>query len=389
MTPSYAYTKLAKRISLAPGQAVTDDSSYHELNQGPLPQHEAVTSRQSYHNFKTLLHSRSRSLHNPLGIITLVLILLCVLLSAWIAHLTDGSRRLPGDRFDELFDPRIIKSGSSIWDSERQSLIRRAYPVAVHSHNDYWRRIPLFEALGSGCISIEADVHLRHSDLLVGHKSSHLRTEANLRAMYLNPLERILKARNTNMTTGDWHGMFELASHQTVVLLVDLKTEGRETLAVLSMQLQPLRDLGYLTHWNGTTRVLRPLTVVATGNAPFLNNNTYRDIFWDAKLNCLVSEHDTLDYYFYNLSNSYYASMQWSNALSQDVKTKVYGNIAMQIEHAKARGLIARYWDTPVQPPNMRDMVWRTLMENGVGILNMDDMGIVRDRGKGWGYINL
>ncbi|THV91236.1 hypothetical protein D6D27_05383 [Aureobasidium pullulans] len=205
--------------------------------------------------------------------------------------------------------------------------------------------------------------------------------------MYLDPLERIIRARNPNTITGDWRSIFELASNQTLVLLVDLKTEGTKTLAMLVSQLQPLRDLGYLTHWNGTARVMRPLTVVGTGNTPILNENTYRDVFWDAELSQLVSEQDTDDYFIYNVSNSYYASTQWNKALSRDAKTKSQSNIALQIERAKERGLLARYWDTPAQPPNMRELVWRRLIQNDVGVLNLDNMGIVRDRAQGWGRL--
>lgn len=58
-----------------------------------------------------------------------------------------------------------------------------------------------------------------------------------------------------------------------------------------------------------------------------------------------------------------------------------------QIEQAKARGLLARYWDTPSKPPNVRDIAWRVLIDNGIGILNMDDMGLVRGRARGWGAL--
>lgn len=162
--------------------------------------------------------------------------------------MTVGLRRIPGDAFDNLFGPPISALSPSIWDHNHQSFIRDVQPVPVHSHNDYTRRIPLFEALGSGCISVEADVHLRNSDLLIGHKSSHLHPSLNLRNMYLDPLERMLRARNTNTTIDDWQGIFSHASKQTVVLLVDHKTEGVATSAMLSEQLQSLRDLGYLTH---------------------------------------------------------------------------------------------------------------------------------------------
>ena len=301
--------------------------------------------------------------------------------------MSEGQHRILGDGFDDLFGPHITRESPSIWDDEHQSLIHKAYPVAVHFHNDYSQRIPLFQALGSGCISVEADVHLRNSDLLVGHHKSQLHPSKTLQTMYLDPLERIIRARSPDTITGDWRGIFELASNQTLVLLVDLKTEGTKTLAMLVSQLQPLRDLGYLTHWNGTARVMRPLTVVGTGNTPFLNENTYRDVFWDAELSQLVSEQDTDNSFVYNVSNSYYASTQWNKVLSRDAKTKSQSNVALQIERAKERGLLARYWDTPAQPPNMRELVWRRLIQNDVGVLNMDNMGIVRDRAQGWGRL--
>lgn len=303
--------------------------------------------------------------------------------------MTVGLRRIPGDGFDNLFGAPISALSPVIWDNDHQSFIHDVRPVYVHSHNDYTRRIPLFEALGSGCISVEADVHLRNSDLLVGHKSSHLHPSLNLRNMYLDPLERMLRARNTdtNIDDDDWQGIFSHASKQTVVLLVDHKTEGVATSAMLSEQLQSLRNLGYLTHWNGTARIMRPLTIVATGNAPFYNDNVYRDIFFDADLNRLASEHDTADSYQYNISNSYYASGKWNKALSKNALSRTPSLIASQIDAAKVRGLLPRYWNTPAQPPNMRDFVWRTLIEKEIGVSNMDDMGIVRDRAMGWGSL--
>jgi hypothetical protein len=277
-------------------------------------------------------------------------------------------------------------------------------PVPVHSHNDYWRRIPLFEALGSGCISVEADVYLRNSDLLVGHTSASLRDDSTLRSMYLEPLQRMLEMQNADVTDGMWRGIYDQAPQQTVVLLIDHKTAGTETFAELDIQLQPLRDLNYLTYWNGTDRVERALTIVASGNAPFESvtalNATHREIFWDAKLDRLISIDDNFDaetpIYAYNRSNSYFASTEfklarlsvWRNESLPLPSTPSAKDLASsQIEQAKARGLIARYWDTPSNPPNLREIVWRVLVKSKVGILNMDDLGAVRARASGWGKI--
>lgn len=318
----------------------------------------------------------------------------------YITRLKGGLTRIPNDPFDGRFW-RIDHDNPAIWDNDRQSFIHNALPVPVHSHNDYWQRIPLFEALGSGCISVEADVHLRGSDLLVGHTASHIHSASTLRSMYLKPLQRMLEAQNANCTGGHWKGLFNRAPQQTFVLLVDLKSSGSETFAELHTQLQPLRDLDYLTYWNGTERVQRPLTVVASGTAPFQSvialDPTHRDIFWDAKLERLVSIYDNFETepvtFGYNRSNSYFASTEFKNAILHDrhwnvslpVTPQMKDIMASQIEQAKARGLMARCWGTPAHPPNLREIAWRVLLEKQIDILSMDDMGIVRARANGWG----
>ncbi|KAL1859920.1 Altered inheritance of mitochondria protein 6 [Paecilomyces lecythidis] len=335
-----------------------------------------------------------------------VMTALCIFQFVWMRHLQAGWVRVPNDPFDIRFDDNVKWNSPEIWKSERQAFIHSAMPVPIHSHNDYWRRIPLFEALGSGCISVEADVHLHGSDLLVGHSSLSLNRDSTLRSMYLEPLQRMLDMQNAHVTDGTWRGIFDKSPQQTVVLLIDHKTAGPETFAELDVQLQPLRDRDYLTYWNGTERVMRPLTIVATGNAPFESvmamNASHRDIFWDAPLHSLFSRYDNFDVeppvYGYNRSNSYFASTQFKNGRlwawhdnsnPQPDTPSRRDREASQIEQAKARGLVARYWDTPSNPPNLRDIAWRVLVERKVGILNMDDLGAVRARASGWGQIEL
>jgi hypothetical protein len=296
-----------------------------------------------------------------------------------------------------------------IWDDAHPTFLHNANPVPVHSHNDYTRRIPLFEALASGCISIEADVHLVRGDLLVSHSSKGLHKKNNLRTMYLEPLQRMLEAQNRNLSVhnGSWSGSFNRDTQQTVVLLVDQKTSGLDTFTELHSQLQSLRELDYLTHWNGTEKVMRPLTIVATGKTPFDSvaalDSTHRNIFGDAHLEALPSALDDFatnpPTFRYNQSNSHYASTQFRNAIflrpldkdnyPQQILSTPRGKdlTATQTEQAAARGLLTRYWDAPTSPPNLRDSVWRWLVDANVGVINMDDMGVVRDRTSGWGRV--
>ncbi|TIA28000.1 hypothetical protein D6C78_10945 [Aureobasidium pullulans] len=333
--------------------------------------------------------------------------ILCIGEFVWIRRLTGGLQRVPNDPFDNTFASYLQgRTSHSIWHEDYQSFIHNAFPVPIHSHNDYSHRMPLFEALGSGCISVEADVHLHRSELYVGHKTARRREASTLRAMYLEPLKRMIEAQNTDIKDGDWKGIFNHAPKQTVILLIDHKTSGPETLAELNIQLQPLRDVNFLTYWNGTHRVMGPLTIAATGNAPFPSilalNSTHRDIFFDAPLAHLPSIHD--DYttstpsYAYNISNSYLASTPWhllrthpypiyDNQLSQPLTASDTDMFASQLDQAKSRGLVTRYWDVPRKPENVREIAWRELVGRGVGLLNMDDMGVVRARARGWGRV--
>lgn len=254
----------------------------------------------------------------------------------WIRALQSGQQRIDNDAFDIRFSKDITRTSPAIWDDVRQDFIHNAKPIPIHSHNDYQRRIPLFEALGSGCVSVEADVHFTRGDLLIGHSAYGLNKNANLRTMYLQPLERMIQQQNARVPADDgFRGIFTEEPSRSVVLLIDNKSGGAETFTELYKQLQPLRDLDYLTYWNGTELVTRPLTIVTTGNAPFESvidlPDDHRDMFWDAPLERLPSILDdfTVDppKFKYNRSNSHYASTEYRNAMFRGLKYDYYKDL--------------------------------------------------------------
>lgn len=105
-------------------------------------------------------------------------------------------------------------------------------PLACHSHNDYWRTVPLFEALAAGCTSVEADIHLpigSHGQaLLVGHSPSSLKQDRTLRNLYLKPLAIALDSLNNRHDcpsdlniTRNWNGIFQSSPGTTLTVLLD------------------------------------------------------------------------------------------------------------------------------------------------------------------------
>ena len=288
-------------------------------------------------------------------------------------------------------------------------------PNPCHSHNDYWRDVPLYDAIAAGCTSVEADVWLSGDDLFVGHTNKSLTKERTLESLYIDPLVSILMNRNSpsqvttsnstsststsaNANPPQVNGVFETDPSTPLTLLIDLKTDGASTFLAVLSHLEPLRSRGYLTHFNGSAVIPGLIIVVGTGNTPFdllTANTTYRDIFYDAPLQDFWGDdpRPNQDYERilssekYNAENSYYASVSfqveigklWHGMLSPQQVLKIRG----QIKGAEERGLKARYWDTPGWPVGQRDHVWDVLTREGVGSLNVDDLEAARNRN--WG----
>ncbi|KAF2489713.1 hypothetical protein BU16DRAFT_471204 [Lophium mytilinum] len=293
---------------------------------------------------------------------------------------------------------------------------RDVQPIPCHSHNDYWRRIPLYLALHYGCTGVEADVWLFDDDLFVGHNTASLTLNRTLRSLYVDPLVQILDQANppTAFTSTDLtlsnstlNGVFDEDPTQTLVLLIDFKNAGDALWPVVYSQLSALRSKNYLSWTDGSTFYPGPITVVATGNAPFdllTSNTTYRDIFFDAPLAAMYEEPrrnsgqgetGIVPGSSFDATNSYYASANfraaigfvWGNRLSHRQIELIRGMVA----GARRRGLVARFWGTPSWPIGVRNHVWRVLVREGAGMLSVDDLeGASRGnwgRRKHWGWL--
>ncbi|KAF2633768.1 hypothetical protein BU25DRAFT_328579 [Macroventuria anomochaeta] len=259
----------------------------------------------------------------------------------------------------------------------RDDFSRDITPKNCHSHNDYWRRVPLYDALAAGCFSVEADIWLTDDNkLLVSHLWRSTTKHRTLRSLYLDPLTNILDKRNVTLASEGTKevGVFDADPTVSTIVLIDFKNDGHKTWPILLDQLQSLRDRDWLTYYDGDVLHQGPLTIVGTGNAPFdlvQQNSSNRFIFFDAPL-LLVSDEQ------YNTTNSYYASVEmkkaigpiWLNKLSAKQVNKLVG----QIQAAGAKGLKSRYWGEPRWPISLRDKVWFKLTELGVGMLSVDDL---------------
>ncbi|KAA1468186.1 hypothetical protein DENSPDRAFT_857135 [Dentipellis sp. KUC8613] len=250
-------------------------------------------------------------------------------------------------------------------------------PKQIHSHNDYWREVPLLTALSLGVQSVEADVWFINGTLFVGHEEAALTPNRTFESLYLQPIMQILDMMNpkneftSNATSAN--GPFDTSSTTPLQLLVDMKTDGNATLPPVLKALQPLRSAGYLTTFSNGTVKSSAVTVIGTGNTPLDGVTALqpRDVFFDAPLASLNGSN-------FDHTVSPIASTDWGSVVGWSGignPTDAQRNtIQTLINDAHTRGIQARFWDTPGWPVRARENVWTELLNDGADWLNADDL---------------
>ncbi|BGP46983.1 Altered inheritance of mitochondria protein 6 [Rhodotorula kratochvilovae] len=277
----------------------------------------------------------------------------------------------------------------------------------IHSHNDYWRDVPVYTALSHGALSIEADVWLHPGDgaLYVSHSVAALTRARTFKRLYIDQLVDVLKRANVNDQESrffegvdyysqenereerrPWTSFYE-GNLTPIQLLVDLKTRGNETYHAVLHELEPLRKRGWLTRWNGTHVVPGPVQVLLTGNGINADVRAQvapsrdRDVFLDAPLLKLDETWLGVDglTYGWNASLALMASTSFSSATSWTGRRAIdpaseEAPLAALLASARSRGLKTRLWSPPRWPTHVRDRVWRTLYDLGTDWLDADDI---------------
>ncbi|GAA5892300.1 phosphatidylinositol-specific phospholipase C/glycerophosphodiester phosphodiesterase family protein [Sporobolomyces salmoneus] len=265
------------------------------------------------------------------------------------------------------------------------SLTRDIVPKNIHSHNDYWRQVPLFDALSFGCKSFEADIHLvgsgNNTDLLVGHKSVSLSLARTLKSLYLDPLEEILDLQNpqnalaANEPNETVNGVYDYDPEQTVQFLLDYKTDGAELHDAVISYLSHFRSRDLLSYYDAETGQLtvRAITIVCTGNCPveLVKQQQPRFIFYDTPL----ADIESIDYgsEVAPLSSTSLRKM-FGTLGSFDLEGDRSNEIRRLVDIAHSKGIKTRFWETPGWPAFKRDSTWRTLLDNGVDWINADNL---------------
>lgn len=260
-------------------------------------------------------------------------------------------------------------------------LTRNVFVKQIHSHNDYWRDVPLYTALSYGAQSVEADVWYFKGDknLYVGHHETSLNSNRTLKSLYIDQLLKILKKTNPEYKINDINqinGVFDTDILATLYLFIDVKTESQQTWEMVENELKPLKENGYLTYFNGTDIIVGPITVVGTGNTPFqyISNLKTRHFFYDAPLFNLTTDYPNSLNPIASASLSQLIGEPVTNLPSTGLNKSQFNLIKSYIDKAHKNGIKTRIWDVSWWPIIKRNNLHRQLIELGTDFLNADDL---------------
>lgn len=307
-----------------------------------------------------------------------------------------------------------------------EGLTRDVYIKPLHSHNDYWRENPLFDALSVGCRSIESDIwyfpngftldrtltettttddneisqverqqklYFRNDEIYVGHSEIFLKPINTLFNLYLNPLFQFLQYTNPKTSESSWrdsllaekNGVYFNSPEEPVYLWFDFKTEPNNTYKALRPLLQPFIDNNFLAHYDSATGTFYPgpLILTITGNLPIVEveNERVRYVFLDAPLSSFHEDQDPELMKNYSkmcrvASSSLHHLLggkthkAQTRPFSDKQKTKIEGHIDM----AHKYGLKTRVWGDVTWPYGIRDSHLKDLFKLGSDLLNVDDL---------------
>lgn len=224
----------------------------------------------------------------------------------------------------------------------------------AHAHNDYEHARPLLDALDRGFCSVEADVWLVKGQLLVAHTPAQWNTERTLEKLYLDPLRARAKANRGSIYPG-----------ATFYLMIDVKTDAKETYAALAPVLERYSDVLTVTR-DGKTEP-RAVTVVVSGNRDrkTLAEQKVRYAALDGRPADLDGDSPAALVPW--VSDSWKLHFKWNGtgAMPDDERKK----LRAFVEKAHEQGRKVRFWATPET-----ESAWKELLAADVDFINTDKL---------------
>lgn len=230
----------------------------------------------------------------------------------------------------------------------------------AHAHNDYEHDRPLFDALGNGFKSVEADIWLVDGELLVAHDLDQVQRDRTLESLYLAPLRELVKANGGSVHAGD---------RDTFTLLIDIKSEAVATYRALHEQLR--RHQLILTRFTGGGVDAGAVTAIVSGNRPreLMEGQRVRYAGYDGRMSDLGTATDPS--FVPLISDNWTRHFTWRGVGPMPDAERQKLTAIVQTAHAT--GQRVRFWETPEQAP-AREAVWDELLAARVDYINTDHL---------------
>lgn len=225
-----------------------------------------------------------------------------------------------------------------------------------HSHNDYTRDKPLYDALKYGFTSIEVDVYWHDGKMVVTHDNKQLDEKPTLQELYLDPLNSIIK-KNGGAVYAD--------NDTQLVLMVDLKSDKVSTYLALK---EIFIDYLEIIEWyKNDKKVPGPIQVLLTGGPPIelieIEENRY--FYVDGSMDQWSMNYPVS--LMPRASTNYRSFLKWYGKGEMPVEEE--RKLKELIKKAHEAGRKVRFWGCP-----NRVEVWRKLMDEGADWINVDDL---------------
>lgn len=225
------------------------------------------------------------------------------------------------------------------------------------AHRDDEHPTPLWDALSAGFRHIEMDVWHLFGRLLVAHDLQDLRPGRTLDQLYLAPL-------------ADAYARGHLRPDETIWLYIDVKTGAKGAHRVAERL--ALRYRRWIARPRDPLNAA-PIRLVLTGNrvpVETLMASPNGVCHYDGRLPDLTRPRDVRWMPIVSADWSRFSRWQGEGALPEADRRRLQA----AVRAAREAGQHLRFWATPERPGPARETVWSTLLDEGVTLLNTDDL---------------
>ncbi len=225
-----------------------------------------------------------------------------------------------------------------------------------HSHNDYTRQNPLFDALLFGFTSIEVDVFLHDNRMVVTHDNKNLNEKPTIQNLYLEPLRLVIEQNGGTVFKND---------STQLVLMVDLKSDKIATYQALKSLFEKYKDLIEWHH--GEQLIWGPIKILLTGGPPvdLIEKEENRYFYVDGSIDQWSKDYPVNLMPRASANYKNYFSWYGKGEMPDQEEKKLRELITMA--HAASRKI--RFWGCP----NKLE-VWEKLLDEGADWINVDDL---------------